>query len=170
MSQAETIAAWLWRHHPLTAGWLGVPGRLGVGVSPRPLLDHPRHQAVEPVTAVGSPPKGRDMGITLRPGVAPFVGGEHGAVGGSAPAMQDRPQAMHGRPPAMQDRPPAVQSLDAEAEMFDQAASAHEQQRERVRRAIANGVSDWSLWAVQQRMPLREVFRLAGEIRRETVE
>jgi hypothetical protein len=47
--------------------------------------------------------------------------------------------------------------------------SAHEQQRERVRRAIATGVSDWRLWAAQQRMHLREVYRIKGEIMRERV-
>jgi HEPN domain-containing protein len=47
--------------------------------------------------------------------------------------------------------------------------SAHEQQRERVRRALEKGVSDWALWAAQQRMHLREVYRIKGEIMRERV-
>jgi HEPN domain-containing protein len=46
--------------------------------------------------------------------------------------------------------------------------SAHEQQRERVRRALEKGVSDWAMWAAQQRMHLREVYRIKGEIMRES--
>jgi hypothetical protein len=50
--------------------------------------------------------------------------------------------------------------------------SAYEQKqmhlRERVRRALEKGVPDWSLWAAQQRMPLREVYRIKGEIMRES--
>jgi hypothetical protein len=33
------------------------------------------------VMALGPAPKGGDMGIALRPGVAPFEGGEHGVAG-----------------------------------------------------------------------------------------
>lgn len=39
--------------------------------------------------APGPRPKDSDMGITLRPGVAPFEGGENGAVGGSADGKED---------------------------------------------------------------------------------
>jgi hypothetical protein len=42
--------------------------------------------------------------------------------------------------------------------------------KERVRAAMRRKVQDWAIWASQHGVPLREVYRLRGEIVREQID
>jgi hypothetical protein len=50
------------------------------------------------------------------------------------------------------------------------AAAARPSLKDRVRAAMRQGVKDWAIWAGQQKTPLREVYRLRGEIAREAAD
>jgi hypothetical protein len=61
-------------------------------------------------------------------------------------------------PPPLREPPPA------------NAAAARPSLKDRVRAAMRQGVKDWAIWAGQQKTPLREVYRLRGEIAREAAD
>jgi len=157
---------WLLLHHPLTAAWLGVRGSPApaaeaesAGVSRAPLLDHLRRQAAKPVAVVG--PWTRDE---LYDRDRPI----ETAAGEAAPAA---PPPLPAPPPARPAVPPPVAPTPAPpAPPPTVSACPHAALRERVQRAMAKGVSDWSLWASQQHVPLREVFRVQGELRMEAID
>lgn len=155
---------WLLLHHPLTAGWLGVrgspaPAAQAAGVSPGPLLDHLRRKAAEPVAVVG--PSTRD---DLNDRDRPVETAADETVPAAAPPLPAPPPARPAVPP------PVTPTPTPPAAAPTVGACGHTALRDRVRRAIANGVSDWSLWASQQHVPLREVFRVQGELRWEAID
>jgi hypothetical protein len=86
----------------------------------------------------------------------------------AAVTMPEMPQESV---PAMPSPPPESADKTAEpmGDMVPVPPAGHPL-KERVRAAMRRKVTDWAIWASQHGVPLREVYRLRGEIVREQIE
>jgi hypothetical protein len=89
------------------------------------------------------------------------------AVTSAEMAQADAPARPPTPPETADDAPDHI--ADA-GDMVPAASAAKPDLRERVRAAMRRGVKDWAIWASQHGVPLREVYRLRGEIVREQID